>query len=102
MRYVWDDAPLEIPESMQLMCVYADTTGLYTEEECEECNLAYLLFPRDIVKAFFDEEVDYIIGQDGLVGFDQWLKEYYIAEELIDLCEFARGRGFDPIRYKEN
>lgn len=97
------DYPENYPEEMIPMCVYADTTGLYTEEECEECNLAYLLFPREIVEAFFDEEVDYIfVPGEGVIDFDTWLRTEYTADELIDLCEFAKGRGFEVVRYQEN
>ena len=102
MRYVWDGAPLEIPESMQLMCVYADTTGLYTEEECLECDLAYLMFPKSIVVDWFLDGTNGndVKLHDDFCDFREFM-EKYTADDTLGLCWFAHLMGFDPVRYPE-
>lgn len=95
MRYIWDDSPLEIPDGMMMVCVYADTTGLYTPDEIDECNLAYLLFPEAIMDEWFHTRCaeNYPFGWTTT----DWVK-HNAAEDSIGLCNFARKRGFEPRR----
>ena len=95
MRYIWDDSPMEIPDGMMMVCVYADTTGLYTPDETDECNLAYLLFPEAIMDEWFHTRCaeNYPFGWTTT----DWVNHNY-AEDSIGLCDFARKRGFEPRR----
>ena len=95
-RYFWYDDSLEkIPEGMMSVCVYADDSGLYTEEECDECNISYLLFPERIVLDWYIEECRKYFD-----SFNEFLMEY-TADDTIGLCWFAHLMGFDPVRYPE-
>ena len=95
-RYFWYDDSLEnVPEGMMSVCVYADDSGLYTEDECDECNISYLLFPERIVLDWYIEECSKYFD-----SFAEFLGEY-TADDTIGLCWFAHLMGFDPVRYPE-
>lgn len=78
------------------VCVYCDSTDLYTEEECDRFNLCYLEFPQDIVMAWYDEhEDDFVdetrceLGENVECNFETWLHLVYTADDTIDLYWFA-------------
>ena len=71
--------------------VYADTTGLFTEEEIEKENLAYLSFPLEIVQAYASK-----INPE--LTFEQWLNDY-TADWTEGLYDFAKQQGFKAKRY---
>lgn len=107
-RYFWyDDStekiPEEIAEDMVSVCLYADSTGLYTDDEIDECNVAYILFPYDIVEAYYIEVIAPAFGfePEGDMYFDRWFNEEYIADDMDKLTDFAKSRGFIPVRYTE-
>ena len=102
-RYFWYDDSLEkIPEGMMSVCVYADDSGLYTEEECDECNISYLLFPKSIVVDWFLDGTNGndVKLHDDFCDFREFM-EKYTADDTIGLCRFAHLMGFDPVRYSE-
>ena len=96
MRYIWDDSPLEIPDGMVMVCVYTDTTGLYTPDETDECNLAYLLFPEEIVEAWYHKKLADIYPASWTMK--EWASTANRPEDTMGLCDFARKRGFEPRR----
>lgn len=78
------------------VCVYCDSTDLYTEEECNRFNLCYLEFPKDIVLAWYAKnEDDFIkeqrdeLGADTECSFKTWIENVYTAEDTVDLYWFA-------------
>ncbi len=75
----------EQPEMIEIS-VYADTTGLFTDEEIETENLTYLSFPLEIVQTYASQTKPE-------VSFRQWLEEY-TADWTEGLCSFAKQRGF--------
>ena len=66
--------------------VYADSTGLFTDEEIETENLVYLAFPSGIVRAFVGKTHPELTFKD-------WL-DNYTADWTEGLCDFAEQRGF--------
>ena len=72
------------------VCVFRDTTPLYTEEECNRDNLCSLQFPEYIVREWYGERT----------GFKDWL-EGYIADETVGLYDFATQYGFRAERPEE-
>lgn len=90
-------------EDMIEMTVFCDSTELFTEDECNVDNLAYINFPRNIVQKYFDELC--IGGRlDGLqinghdITFEEWLEEY-TADDTDDLYDFAIAEGYHPKRF---
>lgn len=69
------------------VCVFRDTTPLYTKEECNCDNLCSLQFPEHIVREWYGESI----------GFKDWL-EGYTADETVGLYDFAKQYGFKAER----
>ena len=72
------------------VCVFCDTTPLYTEEECDRDNLCSLQFPEHIEREWYGEST----------GFEDWLEEY-TADETVGLYDFAKQYGFKAERPEE-
>ena len=70
-----------------IVCVYRDSTDLYTEEEMYADNLAALYFPEDIVRDWHKA-----IGAE--VPFEEWYNDIYTADDTGGLYRFAKVRGF--------
>ena len=89
-------------DQMVAVCVYCDTTGLYTEEEYEIENLTELDFPLSLLreyyesnrKEFVEEIVDELGIPDETATFDLWRKEVYTADSTINFYDFCAERGF--------
>lgn len=74
--------------------VYADTTGCFTEEQCDADNTAYLNLPRETVREYFMKCCledfrgdDRTVSDQGL--FEEWLDEY-TNDDTVDLVKFLR------------
>ena len=86
--------------------VFCDTTGLYTKEECDADNLCDILFPKEIVTAFYEENKATFDGKQmqelGITAeecsFENWLNRVSTAGDTEYLCDFAIERGFTPRR----
>lgn len=76
-------------DPMIYVCVYCDSTGLYTEEECDFDNMTYLQFPESIVKEWFDFK-----GYGKFTEFHRWLSDEYTCDDTDGLYQFALDRGF--------
>lgn len=80
-------------EKLIPVCVYADTTGLYTDEECDFDNLCYIDFPENIVLDWFIQ--GQINGRiDRELGFVKWYNDEYTADDTDGLYQFAEAFGF--------
>lgn len=81
--------------------MYADSTGLYTEAECNEDNTASFDVPVEIVREYFYKELkDYYPDKT----YEEWITEEYTMDDFehgfIDLAEkrgyeFKRSDGID-------
>lgn len=74
--------------------MYADSTGLYTEAECNEDNTASFDVPVEIVREYFYKELkDYYPDKT----YEEWITEEYTMDDFehgfIDLAE-KRGYKF--------
>lgn len=81
------------------VCVYADTTGLFSESEYSYDNLADVLFPESIVREYFDEyiEPELIRPEETKDPFQYWLTEESTADDTRELVDFAESKGWEPI-----
>jgi len=82
------------------VCVYADTTGLFSEYECDQDNLTYIDFPEKIVREWYEKEglvEDTSIELDKPIEectFEDWYKAVYTAEHTDGLYAFAESKGY--------
>lgn len=87
------------------MWVYADSTGLYTEQECECDNLIDLEFNEDVVKKWyelnkedFDRDTAYELNKpEEECTYEDWRDEVSWAELTDGLFDFAIANGDHPI-----
>ena len=87
------------------VCVFCDTTPLYTEADLLIDNTCDLLFPEDIVRAYFTRYCDTDEDDPYRVTFEDWYENLYTAADTDDLYDFALSRGFTatrPSTRKEN
>lgn len=92
-------------DEMLSVCVYCDSTGLYTDEECFDDNLCDLYFPEEIVREWYAEnEEDFVKETMDELGcseeqatFSAWF-EVYTADDTDGLYRFALQRGFKAER----
>lgn len=81
------------------VCIYCDSTGLYTPEECEYDNLTDLDFPEWIVRKWFDENIAPSFLETTETGskritFDEWYENLYTADDTDGLYDFSYHHGF--------
>lgn len=80
-------------ENLIPVTVYCDSTGLYTEEECNENNLCDIYFPEDIVYEWFiQNQINRDIDYD--LDFWTWYNDEYTADDTDGLYLFAECEGF--------
>ncbi|MBR5879001.1 MAG: hypothetical protein IKY91_05565 [Akkermansia sp.] len=78
------------------ICVYCDSTPLYTESEILSDNLTDLLFPEVLVREWYASTIasDNIVGGD----FENWLENESTADDTDGLYAYALSRGFSAER----
>jgi hypothetical protein len=69
--------------------VYADDTGLFTEEECDYNNITTLIVPRWIVEEWYKQYEEEIV-------FDKWFREIYTCDDFIGFYDFCIVKGYIP------
>lgn len=74
--------------------IYCDTTGLFSEAECNRDNMCEMMFDEEVVREFFYRFVkpDY----DWDIVFKQWLTEEYTCDDTDGLYDFAVSKGDHP------
>ena len=88
--------------------VYCDSSGLFSEEECEQDNLCELAFPLVLLREYYDqnrqayenEQIAHLKCRPEECSFEAWLEDAYTADSTDALCDYARQRQFYPKRQK--
>lgn len=88
-------------ETLIPVCVYCDSTGLFSETECERENLTDMYFPVWILEEWYKKnEKDFIAEckTDSLKEpcFETWFNEVYTADDTDGFYDFAVEHGYDP------
>lgn len=88
-------------EKQLAVCIYKDSTDLFTEKAMVNSNLCDMLFPEQIVRAWYKaHEEDFIeeCKENSLKEpcFKTWLNEVYTADDTDGLYDFAVELGFQP------
>ena len=84
IRYDWEEKLIEVT-------LYCDTTGLFTEDECDSENLTEMLFPEWLVRKWYEETAD----KEAYGSYKDWL-ENCTAEDTDGLYDYALSLGFIP------
>ena len=87
-------------EKLIPVCIYCDSTGLFSEEEyCAE-NLTDMMFPEWIVREWYKENEKECIkdceAEHEEPCFENWINNSYTADSTDGLYDFAVQKGFDP------
>lgn len=72
--------------------VYCDTTGLFSEAECNRDNMCDLMFEESIVEEWFEEKVSPNVDY----GFELWYTEEYTCDDTDGLYDYAVSKGDHP------
>lgn len=76
------------PTQYTTVCIYCDSTGQFSERECEKDNLVDIDFPDHIVHAWYK----YHTSTEKT--YDAWL-DTFIADDVDGLYDFAKKHGFE-------
>lgn len=97
---------IKLNDEMIYVCIYCDTTPLFTEEEMDRDNLCELSFPRDMVREYYesdkntfdDETMAELKIQRDECNFEKWITSVYTADSTVGLFDFCKSRGFIAVR----
>lgn len=85
--------------------IYCDSTGLFSETECNTDNLIDMLFPGWIVNEWYKKNERIFAFKCEAEGYEanayNWYTEVYTADDTDGLYDFAIEKGYDPIFPKE-
>lgn len=73
--------------------VYCDSTGLFSEAECNVDNICDMMFDESIVERWFEEK----ISPDVEYGFELWFTEEYTCDDTDGLYQYAINYGDNPV-----
>ena len=76
-----------------IITVYADSTGLFTEEFCNRNNLINIEVSRQTVFEFYRHEYNPEAAPE--YHFENWLDEY-TADDTTELWDYATREGDSP------
>lgn len=93
-------------EKLIPVCIYCDSTGLFSEEECCSENLTDMMFPEWIVREWYKENEKACIedckAEHEEPCFENWINNSYTADGTDGLYDFAVQKGFDPFFKNES
>ena len=82
------------------VCIYCDSTGLFSETECNNSNLTEMLFPVWIVEAWYKKNEKACIEECKAEGFepnfDNWFNKVCTADSTDGLYDFSIQSGYEP------
>lgn len=89
-----------------LVELYKDSTGLFSEEECNQNNWWAVEMPTWLVKKWYEknetvfkEQTAYELKKDiNDCTFEDWFFKVYILDDMDGIWDFAKENGF---KYKE-
>ena len=93
--------------------IYADTTGQFTDEECDRDNTVEILVPRDLLYQWFVETCqndgpffEEFTGTDPIPvterGFLKWVYAESTADDTVELYHWLNVHGFTWTRSRIN
>lgn len=88
-------------EKLIPVTIYCDSTGLFSEAECNTDNLTDMLFPGWIVEAWYLINEKSFAPECKAEGYEpnvyNWYTEIYTADDTIGLYDFAVAKRYDPV-----
>lgn len=90
-----------LPVKLIPVTIYCDSTGLFSEAECNTDNLTDMLFPGSIINEWYKENEKVLAPECKAEGYEpnayNWYTEIYTADDTIGLYDFAVAKGYDPV-----
>ena len=90
-----------LPAKLIPVTIYCDSTGLFSETECNTDNLTDMLFPGWIVNEWYKENERVFAFKCEAEGYEanpyNWYTEVYTANDTDGLYDFAVEKGYDPV-----
>ena len=90
-----------LPTKLIPVTIYCDSTGLFSETECNTDNLTDMLFPEWIVNEWYKENERVFAFKCEAAGYEanayNWYTEVYTADDTDGLYDFAVEKGYDPV-----
>lgn len=88
-------------EKLIPVTIYCDSTGLFSEKECDINNLTDMLFPVWIMEEWYKENekdcIEECLEEEVEPNFDNWYTSAYTAMSTDDLYDFAVAKGYNPV-----
>ncbi len=89
---------------MVAVTVYADDTGLFTEEECNYCNIVDLIVPYWIVKEWYttnekenkESAMNELHVSEEEATFERWFNSVCICDDFIGFYDYCVVKGVIP------
>lgn len=87
-----------------IVTVYADDTGLFTEEECNFNNMVDLVVPGWVVKEWYEKHIDDLktdtmtelgVSEEDAT-FDRWVNEVCTCDDFLGFYSFCKKMGIVP------
>lgn len=89
---------------MVYVTVYADNTGLFTEQECECCNIVDLIVPYWITKEWYmtnekeykETTMDELRISEEEATFEKWFNSVCVCEDFDGFYDYCIIKGVVP------
>lgn len=89
---------------MVYVTVYADDTGLFTEEECNYCNIVDLIVPYWIIEEWYMKNenenkratIHELHISEEEATFERWFNSVYICDDVIGFYDYCIIKGIVP------
>ena len=89
---------------MVYVTVYADNTELFTEQECECCNMVDLIVPYWIVKEWYmtnekenkETTMDELRISEEEATFEKWFSSVYTCDDFDGFYDYCIIKGIVP------
>lgn len=83
------------------ICLYKDSTGKFTEEDCYKDNLIDLQFPECIIAEWYEDHVKDDYDGPGKNSYVYWFRYVSTADDTDGLYQYALERGWDALREED-
>lgn len=72
--------------------IYCDSTGLFSESECNADNMCDMMFDEAVVEEWFEEKISPHVDY----GFEVWYLEEYTCDDTDGMYDYAVAKGDHP------
>lgn len=105
-NFIWETINEKISTRKPVVypvCIYKDTTGQYTDDECDADNCVEIPVPEDLLVQWFKDNDcwNQQTSAEILEDLYKWVYEESTCDETCDLYDWLRAHGYHWKRLKE-